>query len=615
MKNTKFIALLLSLVMLLASCNTASKPDSDETQDNGSPHPVESDNGSADTDDAVDEPAPVPYVVPKDGMFTSRDNEPDYTPDECAVITLDGTGAASSSKSVKISDSTVIITDGGEYIIRGSLNGMIVVNAGSADKVQLIFDGANIHSATSAALYILNAEKVFVTLADGTENSLSSGDEFIQIDESNIDAALFSKQDLTVNGSGTLNITSPAGHGIACKDDLVLTGGKITVSSASHGIDANDSVRVNGVSLTVDAGKDGIHVENSDNSSLGFFYIANGSIVIDAEGDGISTATYATVDGGTINITAGGGYENGENKYSSGWGGFMGGRPGDRNEQNSSASSDSASSSMKGIKTTGLLEITGGRITVDSADDSLHSNDSLSISGGELELASGDDAMHAGEDLTVIAGIINITASYEGLEALHITVSGGDISLVSDDDGLNVAGGTDSSGTTGGRDGMFGGGRPGGGPGGGHGSAASNGSVTISGGKLHINASGDGIDANGTLEITGGYTVIVGPTQGDTATLDYDTSAVISGGTFIGTGALGMAQSFSDSENQGVIAVSVGNQQAGTTITLTDSAGNTVLTHTPELSFAVVILSSPDIKKGESYTITVGEASGSFAAQ
>ena len=149
-----------------------------------------------------------------------------------------------------------------------------------------------------------------------------------------------------------------------------------------------------------------------------------------------------------------------------------------------------------------------------------------------------------------------------------------------------------------------------GGPGG---SSSSNGSIVISGGNLYINAFGDGIDANGSLEITGGHTTVVGPTRGDTATLDYDQSAIISGGTFIGTGASGMAQTFSDSK-QGVIAVSVGNQASGTKIELKDSNGNTILTHEPELDFAVVILSSPDIQKNQTYTITVGTSTSSFEA-
>lgn len=182
--------------------------------------------------------------------------------------------------------------------------------------------------------------------------------------------------------------------------------------------------------------------------------------------------------------------------------------------------------------------------------------------------------------------------------------------MVASDDGLNAAGGTDSSGTTGGRDGMFGGGP--GGMGGGM-SSSSNGSITISDGTLYVNASGDGIDANGTLTISGGYTVVVGPTQGDTATLDYDTSAVITGGTFIGTGASGMAQTFSGAE-QGVVSLSVGNQSAGTAVTLADQNGNSLLSYTPEMSFQVVILSSPDMVSGETYTITVGTASSQVVA-
>ena len=227
----------------------------------------------------------------------------------------------------------------------------------------------------------------------------------------------------------------------------------------------------------------------------------------------------------------------------------------------------------------------------------------MTVSGGTFEIASGDDGFHADVTLTVTGGTIRITGCYEGLEGQYVDISGGDITLTASDDGLNAAGGTDQSGQ-GGRDGMFGG------PGMG---ASSNGSITISGGTLAITAYGDGIDANGSLKITGGYIVVTGPTQGDTSTLDYDTTGVITGGTFIGTGASGMAQTFSSSE-QGVIAVSTGEQSAGTQITLTDSAGNTLISYTPALSFAVVILSSPEMIRGETYVITVGTLSGEFTA-
>lgn len=541
-----------------------------------------------------------------DEMFTERDRRTSYDENECVSIELKGTTATASSDSVKISDGTVTITEEAIYIITGTLeNGMIIVDAKDTDKLQIVLNGVNVTNKTSAALYILEADKVFVTLADGTENTLANCGEFTAIDENNIDGAIFSKQDLTFNGSGSLGVTSLVGHGIVCKDDLVITGGSYSINCASHGFDANDSVRVTGeTKIKIDAGKDGIHCENSDDASLGFVYVSGGTLEIEAEGDGVSAGAYLQIENGSFDMLIGGGSVNGTKASSDNFGGFMGGgRPGDN--QNT----DENSTSMKGIKSESDMIINGGTFSIDSADDAVHSNTSLTVNGGDFEISSGDDAFHAEENLLITAGNINVSESYEGLEALHIEVKGGNIKLTSDDDGLNAAGGNDSSGE-GGRDGMFG--RPGGGGGPG-GNGSSNGSIVISGGTLYVKASGDGIDANGTLTISGGHTTVAGPTQGDTATLDFDVSAVITGGTFIGTGGAGMAQTFSDSE-QGVISVSAGRQNAGANITLKDKDGNVIISYEPELSFAVVILSSPDIISGESYTITVGSTSKEFKA-
>ena len=421
-----------------------------------------------------------------------------------------------------------------------------------------------------------------------------------------------------------MTVSSPAGHGIICKDDLVFTGGTYTVTSACHAVEANDSVRIKNTVISADAGKDGIHAENTESSEKGFVYIESGSVKIESEGDGISAGSYMQILDGTINILAGGGYENGKKESSDNWGDFGGGggmHPGemppdgmhdrggmpdnsfDVGTQAAFTDSESDSStSMKGLKSQGSMLIEGGSFTIDSADDSVHSDMSVNVNGGTFEISSGDDAVHAEDTLTVVSGKINIANSYEGLEALHIYIQGGDIKLVATDDGLNAAGGADQSGM-GGRDKMFGGAAE----------SNSSGSIVISGGTVYIKASGDGIDANGTLEITGGYTTVVGPTQGDTATLDYDVSGTISGGTFIGTGASNMAQTFSSSE-QGVIALSVGNQTAGTKITLKDNSGNEIISHTPELPYQIVILSSPDIKSDETYTVTVGTQTGEYTA-
>ncbi len=612
MKKTLSILLIFALVCcLFTGCE---KPgDNGETIDNNSESSV------SDTSDTTSDPVDVDFSQTDDDMFTDRDGKTEYDESKAVSIQLKGDSATSSSNSVKISGSTVTITEEATYIISGTLtDGMIIINAEDTAKLQIVLNGVDITSKTSAALYILEADKVFVTLADGTENTLANGGSFTAIDENNIDAAVFSKQDLTFNGSGSLTVTSPEAHGIVCKDELVFTGGTYTVNSASHGLDANDSVRISSsTKLTIDAGKDGIHCENTDDASLGFIYISDGTMNIEAEGDGIAAGAYVQIENGTFDLLIGGGSENGSNASSGNYGGFMGGgghgrmRPG--SSQSSTTSTDESSTSMKGIKSANSLLISGGTFKIDSADDSVHSDVSVTINGGTFEIASGDDAIHAEENLTITAGTFNITESYEGLEALDIDVKGGEFKIVASDDGLNAAGGTDSSGTTGGRDGMFGGGHGGGPDGMGGGMSSGNGSIVISGGKLYVKASGDGIDANGTLTISGGYTIVTGPTQGDTATLDYDKSATITGGTFIGTGASGMAQTFSDSK-QGVVAVSVGNQSAGTNITLKDKSGNTIIEYAPELSFAVVILSSPDIVSGEIYTITVGLESGEFEA-
>ena len=562
----------------------------------------------------------APTQIDSADVFSDRDYEVGYDASECAIITLNGDWAECSSNAVQINGSTVTIIDEGTYILSGTLNdGMIIVNSEKTDKTQLVLDGVTIHSETSAPIYILQSDKVFLTLAPDSVNTLSNGGTFTAIDENNIDAVIFSKEDVTLNGSGTLTITSPAGHGIVSKDSLTITSGTYDISSASHALAGKDDVSIANATFTITSGKDGIHAENADDTAKGFVFIESGTFEISAEGDGISASAYMQIQSGNFSITSGGGSVNAAKQTSDSWGNFMGGgkhQNGNRDHgskgNTTSTETTEDSTSIKGIKAAGDLVINGGTFTIDSADDAVHSNTNITVGGGIFEIASGDDAFHADETLTITSGTVNITESYEGLEGLHIDVFGGDITLVASDDGLNAAGGTDQSGFGGmrGND-QFGGGRPNGM--GGMGSGNSGGSITISGGTIHITASGDGIDANGSLTISGGFTTVCGPTKGDTATLDYDVSAVITGGTFIGTGASGMAQTFSDSE-QGVIAVSVGNQSASTPITLTDKDGNVVISHAPDLSFGVVILSSPDIVKGETYTITVGSASGDFAA-
>ena len=611
----RIIGVLLVLIIVLglfSGCGKKQNSNDAASKGNNSSANSKAENNSS---SANTESINVDFSNNDDDMFTDRDNRHDFDTAKAVEIKLNGNSASAASNSVKISGSRVTITEEATYVVSGKLSdGMLIVNAKDTAKIQIVFNDVDITSKTSAALYVLNADKVFLTLADSTKNALTNGGSFTAIDDNNIDAALFSKQDLTLNGKGSLTVTSPQGHGIVCKDDLVVTGGTYIVNSASHGLDANDSIRISNVSLTIDAGKDAIHSENTDDASKGFVYISSGNIKAEAEGDGITAGAYVQIIDGTIDLLVGGGSKNGSKQQSDNFGGFGGGFGGGRPSMRPYASQTNTTqdgTSMKGIKAENSLQITGGNITINSADDSVHSNKSVTINGGTFNIASGDDAIHAEETLTITAGKIDISESYEGLEALHIDVQGGDIKLKASDDGLNAAGGNDQSGTEGGRDGMFGGGRAGGfgGMGG-----NSNGSVKISGGTLYVNASGDGIDANGTLEISGGHTTLTGPTQGDTAVLDYDKSAVITGGTFIGTGSTMMAQSFSNSE-QGVISVKVGNRSAGTQIVIKDSAGKTIVSHKPELNFALMVISTPELIKGEKYSVIIGSQTTEYTAK
>lgn len=613
----RWIFLLCALSLLLAAltgCTSAGAPAESSAAEAPAETAAPQESAAPSADAAEDASASADFPPQTDAdMFTDRDTRATYDEESAVRIELNGSSISASSDSVQINGRTAILTEEATYIVSGTLDdGMLVVDADEAAKLQIVLDNASITSSTSAALYVLEADKVFVTLAEGSQNALANGGSFVAIDDSDIDGAVYSKQDLTFNGSGALTVTSPAGHGIVGNDDLVLAGGTYTVASASHGLNANDSVRITGESdLTLDAGKDGIHAENNDDASLGFVYISGGTFAIEAEGDGISAGAYLQITDGAYDLLAGGGSVNGESQSSTSWGGFRGGPM----ETASSAEETSESStSMKGLKAVSSLVISGGAFTIDAADDAVHTNADMTVSGGTFAIATGDDAFHADETLTVTGGAIDISENYEGLEALHLDIQGGEISLVSRDDGLNAAGGTDGSGSTGGRDGRFGGGwmgggrgGRGGGMGGGFSSASSEGSIAISGGTLTIQASGDGLDANGTIEITGGTTVVTGPTSGDTAVLDYDTSAAIAGGTFLGTGAAGMAQTFRSAE-QGVTAERVSGE-AGEEIVLADASGTALLTLSPALGFQFIVLSSPDLVSGETYTLTIGGTS------
>lgn len=610
------LAVILALALLLTACAmsggndtiSANRTEEDTTQSEQGGNTSAEDQMQNDQTETTSSPEPQNG---SEDYFSNRDLEGSYDEDNAALVALSGSSASCNSNAVQVDGAAVTITDEGTYILSGTLDdGMIIVDAAKDDKVQLVLNGVSINSETSAPLYVLQADKVFLTLAPGTENTLSNGGSFEAIDENSIDAVVFSKEDLTLNGSGSLTINSPAGHGVVSKDELTITGGTYEVNTASHGLTGKDCVCIAGGSFTIASGKDGIQADNDEDETLGFVWIEGGSFDITAEGDGISASSTVDIFDGSFILLSGGGSANGAQHTSDNWGNMGGGRGGKSSGGYTGTSStvtttEEDSTSIKGIKASGDLCIYGGTFEIDSADDAIHSNGNVTVNGGSFTIATGDDGFRADGNLTVNAGTVTVTESYEGLEGLSVEVNGGDINMVCSDDGINAAGGADQSGFGGMRGGdMFGG---------------SNGNsdsyIHISGGTVYINASGDGIDSNGTLTISGGYTTVCGPTQGDTAVLDYETTGTITGGTFIGTGSSMMARTFSSAENVGLIPVSVGSQSAGSRITLVDSSGNTIIDYTPALDFAIVILASPDITSGETYTLNIGSQSADIQAQ
>ena len=295
--RTAVLTVILSISVLFSACGNAAKADDNNAENDNAK--LETAKDDIDVISAnVSESAFVGTTIDASTAFSDRDLSGAYEVSDCEKITLSDAGSSSYAKGVSIDGSTITITKEGDYILNGSLrDGMIIVDVDKTEKVQLVLNGVDICSASSAAIYIKQADKVFITLADDTKNLLSNGGEFVPIDDNNIDAVIFSKEDLTLNGTGNLTITSPVGHGVVSKDDLVVTGGNYNITASSHGFAGKDSVAVAGGNFDIQAGKDGIHSANDDDTEKGWVYIENGTFALNVESDGISAVNEIFIAG------------------------------------------------------------------------------------------------------------------------------------------------------------------------------------------------------------------------------------------------------------------------------------------------------------------------------
>lgn len=648
-KNTNAILSgLVMAAMMLAGCGSnetaatsaASSEAQNESTENFSDKTLSTtETGSADTENSLDESA-------MDLEFTARDLDVGYEESTAVQVTLSDSGIQVSGDGAEADGTTLTIKEEGTYVISGSLSsGQIVIEADDSAKIHLVLNGVSVRCENSAALLIRGADKVFVTLAEGSENTLESGSEAPSGEDENVDGVIFSRSDLTLNGSGSLTINAGYKHGIVSKDDLVITGGVYNITAVGGGLYGKDCVKILDGTFNLNVEMDGIQSDNEEDADRGFVYIAGGTYDITAGHDGIQAETLLKVADGTINITTGTGSVGNTKteEMSGGFGGGMqpgglgdGGRPGsddsngdmqppelpsevtenaasgsgaavngssdtDSTSNGSTNVTDSSSSeSIKGLKSGSLLEITGGTIVINSEDDSVHSNGSITITAGDLTISSDDDAVHADENLQIDGGSIQILQSYEGLEGKSVVINDGTISLVSADDGINANGGADSSGFGGFGRGFetdsFG-------------NSETDIYIAINGGEITIDASGDGLDSNGNLYITGGVTYISGPSDSGNGALDYGEGCTgeISGGVLLAVGASGMAENMSSSSTQCTFMQNLDETASGgDTITITDASDNVLASYTPVRSYQNIIFSCPKLQVGETYTVTAG---------
>lgn len=552
-------------------------------------------------------------------------------------ITLSPDGSTSTDASVRIDGQTVTITQAGTYQIAGTLgDGALIVESAENAKITLVLGGVSIKNSTGAAIQISTADDVTIELAEGTTNVLQSGEEVdIAAATESKEAsggALQSKADLKIKGKGSLTVLGYLNNGIHCTKDLKIKNGNISVTALGHGIKGKNSVTVSGGTVTVTSGKDGITSDETENEEKGFVTIEDGEIIITSVGDGVSAETTLTVTGDVISIISGGGSANAQQKTDNmrDWWDF------------DNSASDDNSASCKGLKAGKALVISGGSITIDAQDDALHTDGDMTISGGECILSTGDDGAHAALSLTVLDGKITVLTSYEGLEANQITLAGGELDITASDDGINANGGSDGfSGGRGGMGGSFGGRRndtnnhsgdmtppdgnaPSGNPPTMPGQDAADSTTTddtidkqpvllITGGKITVNADGDGLDSNGNLRVEGGDITVNGPSNGGNGAIDIGTenggAGFIAGGTLIALGTSSMAENFGSTSTQCAFLVTMNSFGAGETITITDSQGNVLYTGVTVKSANSVVFSSADLVVGETYTVTIGSTS------
>ena len=457
-----------------------------------------------------------------------------------------------------VSEEVYEITEEGEYRLSGVMRGQLKVNAPEA-VVKLVLDNVTIENESASAVKIENAKKVVVVLAENSQNNLIVSGE-------NKDATLYSSANMTVFSqlNGELNV-SGANEGLIVEQGVILNDANVNIQSGDVAILGQDYLVIRDSNLQIVSEADGLKVETLDEQSSGLVLVDGGEIMVEATQDGIDAGNEFRILNGNVKITAG----------------------------NGSVNPLDTSSSRKGIKAAERISINGGQITVDAADDAIHSNGDIFIEGGEMVLDSGDDGVHADGDIEMILGEVLINQSYEGMEAVNISISGGFLKINAIDDGLSVAGGVDGDAGERGVDEVFQ-------------SEAVMHHLAIFDGEIYINAGGDGVDTNGDARMSGGTLVIDGPIDNKNAAIDYNGKFDMNGGTLIALGSAAMAQSPSETSSQHSLAYELERVvSAGSEVVIRNAGGFEVLIYQAKKDFQSVVYSSDELQVTEGYQLFI----------
>lgn len=594
-------------------------------------------------------PTPVPVPTPGKSQDTGDDSASDYIapartayddidqdtaiPEDAVEITLPtvATGSKVETSTYEISKKNKLtITEPGTYVIHTqstekASDGLIEakLNTAGSGAVHLILDGVNLMSSnntkpdedTGLITFKKSVARAIVTVKAGTTTTLvDTGDTGIDAEDGSTTytaGILCKKIPLTINGSGTLRITSDNGNGIKATNSLKILDTHICAGTENrpvghNGISGKTELAVKNANLEINSTGDALKntldkadiEEDASLAKMGNMELDGGSYqILSTDGAGVVAYRTLYLNPDEMNVTT----------------------------RNHAASTNLAAStkegSYKGIKagTTIYIPDTAGNIVADTtatydpsrargdsndeyADDTMHCDGYIRIDGGRLEFSSGDDGIHSDAGLVINGGDITVKESYEGLESGDITINGGTVDVTARDDGVNAGGGNDAAGAGYGGDDFHKG----------DSSGSTQYQIIINGGTITVDANGDGIDSNGNIFFKGGTVTVNGPTKSGNGALDYgDRNCVceVSGGTLIAAGAVGMDAAPTGNSSQPVVNVRLSAaQSAGTYVVLKDSSGEIVMTAQPTKTFQSVIMSCEKLVLGGTYTVYYGKS-------